>query len=145
MKRWHGMIAAALAVTGLVTAVAAQARDRAEAWRIWSDRAQAIHDALTADSDIGLKPACNGVTGMLIGQGFQFPHWAQGLMKLCQVSKENWLYQGSRRGQKRWCGDLKDVASQLGKAEPVAEAPRASVIALELSGGARAVYDRVCR
>jgi len=139
------MMAAVVVAAGLTGASVAEAKDRAEAWAIWSARAQAIDDALQGGEIGPMKTACNGVTGMLISQGFQFPYWAQGLIPVCRVSKDLWIYSGSKRGVKKWCGDVKDAAGQIGKAEPVAEAPRASVIALNISARMRASYEQLCR
>ena len=136
---------AVLAAVGLMTAGVAEARDKAEGWKNWSDRAEAIETALHQPDQVSIKTACSGVTGTIIGQGFQFPRWAMGLMPTCQVSKDLWLYKGSRRGVKRWCSDLKDAGNQLGKAEPVAEAPNAAPIALRLSATLLASYDEVCK
>jgi hypothetical protein len=128
-----------------MTATAAEARDRAEGWKNWSVRAEAIEAALHQSDREPIKAACNGVTGTLISQGFQFPRWAQALMLTCQVSKDLWLYKGSRRGVKKWCSDLKDAANQLGKAEPVAEAPDAAPIALRMSATMLMSYDESCK
>ena len=145
MHRVGGTMAAVIVAAGLMGASVAEAKDRAEAWATWSARAQSIDDALQSGSMEPVKTACNGVTGMLIGQGFQFPYWAQGLIPVCRVSKDLWLYSGSKRGVKRWCSDLKGAAAQIGKAEPVAEAPRASEIARDISLRMTASYDELCR
>lgn len=143
MKRMSGSIAMA-AMAAMAASGAAEAKDRAEGWRAWVERARSIDLALQHTDAGPIKAACNGVTGTMISQGFEFPRWAQALPLTCQVSKDRWLYQGSRRGIKRWCGDIKAAANQLGKAEPVAEAPEAAPLALELSGSLRKAHEELC-
>lgn len=137
--------AIAVLAVALVSADAAEARTKEEGWKAWTERATAI-DAALKQTDAGpIKAACSGVTGTVIGQGFQFPYWGQALMNVCQVSKDLWLYRSSRRGMKRWCSDVKDVAKQIGKATAVPEGPGAAEVALDLSTGLMSAYDEVCK
>jgi hypothetical protein len=145
MNRVLGATAALVAIAGLATATAAEAKSKEEGWKAWSERARAIDAALKQTDSSQMKAACSGVTGTVIGQGFQFPYWGQSLIQVCQVSKDLWLYTMSRRGQKKWCSDIKDVARTIGKATPVPEGPGAAEIALDISATMTLGYEQVCK
>ncbi|MBN8816913.1 MAG: hypothetical protein J0J06_15880 [Sphingomonas sp.] len=134
-----------IAIVGLVTATAAEAKSKEEGWKAWAERATAIDAALKQTDSSQMKAACSGVTGTVIGQGFQFPYWGQSLIRVCQVSKDLWLYTMSRRGQKKWCSDIKDVAKTIGKATPVAEGPGAAEIALDISATMMLGFEQACK
>lgn len=145
MHKIVGMMAVAMAMTGLVTATVADAKTREEGWKAWIERATAI-DAALKQPDMGpMKAACSGVTGTVIGQGFQFPYWGQSLIQVCQVSKDMWLYQTNRRGAKRWCSDVKDIAGKIGKATPVAEGPGAAELAQDISALLMEGHETICK
>ena len=134
---WCGMAAVALAA---VTPGTAFAKSKEEGWHAWADRAAMIDAALKAeDPKAALNPACSGVTGTVIGQGFMFPDWGRALIRVCQATKGNWIYMGTRRGAKLQCRDLKRVIHELNEATSVAEEPRAEglarSIAATLQGG----------
>jgi hypothetical protein len=125
-------------------ATPAMAGDRTAGWAKWVARAEMIEAAIDSGEDnfkSNIKPACTGVTGTLISQGFQFPYWAQGLIQVCTVLKDSWIYKNG----KRQCKDVKHVIGILNKATPVAEAPRADQIAKHIAGMMQSAYDSQCR
>ncbi|RYY22627.1 MAG: hypothetical protein EOP62_22710 [Sphingomonadales bacterium] len=132
-----------IAAASLV-ATPAFAGDRTAGWAKWVERAERIEAAI--DSGEGrfkteIKSACSGVTGTLISQGFQFPYWAQGLIQVCTVLKDNWIYKSS----KAQCKDVKHVIAILNKAIPVPEAPRAEPIAKHIAAMMQGAYDAQCK
>lgn len=122
----------------------AQAGDRTSGWAKWVERAERIEAAMES-GDENFKPrikeACTGVTGTVIGQGFQFPYWAQGLIQLCSVIKDDWRY-SYRKPQ---CKDAKRVIAILNKATPVPEAPRAEPVAKRIATMLQMSYDSQCK
>lgn len=142
------MLTAAAALFALPTAASA---DTAAGWANWEAKASEILAAVEAPGHgeakrQGVKAACKGVTGTVIGQGFAFPRWAQGLMPMCadiddivgadkEVARRNWRIQ---------CRSIKNYRDQLGKATPVAIAPTAHEKALALASFLGAYYEREC-
>jgi hypothetical protein len=127
----------------LAAATPAAAKDKAEGWAKWTAQAELIAAAM-ADADnfkSRIKTACSGVTGTVIGQGFQFPYWAQGLIQVCTVLKEDWIY----RDGNAQCKDVKRVVKVLDKAEPVPEGPGAAEVAKRIAGMLQSAYDAKCK
>jgi hypothetical protein len=122
----------------------AEARDKAEGWRNWTERATRISDAIYTGDSPGLDSACKGVTGTVVSQGFQFPYWAQSLIQVCTVAQAGYHGSGHNRRSKQICNDLKDVSRKIGKSEPVAEGPGAHEIAQRISKQLLAVRDQLC-
>lgn len=145
MNKVLGTMATMVAMAGIATASVAEAKTKEDGWKAWIERASAIDAALKQTDSSQMKAACSGVTGTVIGQGFQFPYWGQSLIQVCQVSKDLWLYTMSRRGQKRWCSDIKDVANKIGEATPVAEGPGAAEVALDISATMKLGYEQACK
>jgi hypothetical protein len=139
-----------LASTAFALPTAAMA-DQATGWARWEAKAAEILAAVQAPGHSeakrqSVKDACKGVTGTVIGQGFAFPRWAQGLMPMCadiddivggdrEVARRNWRIQ---------CRSIKNYRDQLGKATPVAIAPTAHEKALALANFLGAYYEREC-
>ncbi len=125
--------------------------DQAFGWANWEAKAAAILAALQEPGHgegkrQHVKQACSGITGTVIGQGFQFPYWAQQLIPMCreiddivgsdkEVSHRYWALQ---------CKELKRYSGQLGKATPVAVAPTAHDKALALSAFMANYYEQEC-
>jgi hypothetical protein len=128
--------------------VTASAADKATGWRNWADHGERIALAVRAVNPAQLDSACNGVTGTVIGQGFQFPYWGQQLIGTCRIYgrlfdhlKDNTT---SRSAKKSECKELKQVRSNLAKATDVAEEPRALPIAQMLVVLMGAMHDTYC-
>jgi hypothetical protein len=142
------MIRRSLAVIALAAALTlpgiAEARDRAEGWRNWTARAERILAAMESGESARLDSACSGVTGTVIGQGFQFPGWAQSLIQVCTVTQAAYHGSHDNRRSKQICKDLPRVAKQIGKATAVPEDPKAHQAAREISRVMMIVYDTVC-
>ncbi len=117
-------------------AIPAAAADKAAGWHNWADRGERIVAAIDAVNPAQLGSACDGVTGTVIGQGFQFPYWGQQLIGVCHVYRSlfSHLRDGTttRSAKKGECKELKQVGGNLAKATDIAEEPRALLIAQEL-------------
>lgn len=135
---------------------AASAEREAAGWSHWADFTSKVVDAgkVTPFDGPAVTTACTGVVGMISGQGFQFPYWAQNVNMACQAFKTYADVDGKRkagidkgsthaffsgnlrkmlkREKKALCRDLSSIVKQLGKAEPVASEPRAQPLAMEL-------------
>ena len=135
----HALIAAALLLPAPV-----EARDKAEGWRNWTDRAERIFDAIQSGESRRLDSACTGVTRTVIGQGFQFPGWAQSLIQVCTVTQAAYHGSNNNRRSKQICSDLRGVSKKIGKATPVPEAPDAHRVAQRISRIMIAVRNQVC-
>jgi hypothetical protein len=126
-------MAAILVLAG--SPVLASAADKAARWRNWADRGQ-------------LDGACDGVTGTVIGQGFQFPYWGQQLIGVCRVYRSLFSHlkdnSTTRSAKKSECKELKQVRGNLAKATDVAEEPRALPVAQELVVLIEAMQDVYC-
>lgn len=126
--------AAMLMLAGM--SVSAAAADKAAGWHNWADRGERIVAAIGAVNPAQLGSACDGVTGTVVGQGFQFPYWGQQLIGVCHVYRSlfSHLRDGTttRSAKKGECKELKQVGSNLAKATDIAEEPRALLIAQEL-------------
>ena len=133
------MLAAALALPGV-----AEARDKAEGWRNWTQRAERIFAAIQTGESARLDGACRGVTGTVIGQGFQFPGWARALIEVCTVTQAAYHGSGNNRRSRQICKDLKTVSGQIGKATEVPEGPGARDVAIRLSRIMIEIRDHVC-
>jgi hypothetical protein len=128
----------------MVPANPALAGDKTEGWAKWVERAELIEAAMSVGEENfkpQIKAACSGVTGTVIGQGFQFPYWAQNLIQVCTVLKDNWLYTSG----KRKCSDAKKIIANLNKATPVEENPRADRIAKNIAEMLQISYDVQCK
>ncbi len=121
----------------------ALAGDKAAGWAKWVERAERIEAAIQSGEENfkpQIKEACTGVTGTVIGQGFQFPYWAQTLIQVCTTLKDNRAY-----GNKMQCSDAKRVIVNLRKATPVPEAPRAEPIARNIADMLQIAVDQQCK
>jgi hypothetical protein len=117
-------------------AMPAAAADKAAGWHNWADRGERIVAAIGAVNPAQLGSACDGVTGTVVGQGFQFPYWGQQLIGVCHVYRSlfSHLRDGTttRSAKKGECKQLKQVGGNLAKATDVAEEPRALPVAQQL-------------
>jgi hypothetical protein len=130
--RLVGLVAAAAFLLAAVPGPTLAA-DRAAGWAKWADHAERIIAAVDSDSAAAIRASCDGVTRTVIGQGFQFPYWAQSLIQACDALKAATKESDSRRRKGQVCSDMKRVGRNLAKAEPVAEEPRAAPAAHRLS------------
>ena len=128
--------------------VLASAADKTTGWRNWADHGERIALAIRAVNPAQLDSACNGVTGTVIGQGFQFPYWGQQLIGTCRVYgrlfdhlKDNTT---TRSAKKSECKELRQVRNNLTKATDIAEEPRALPIAQMLVVLMDAMHDTYC-
>ena len=156
----HRITAVALACTfaiGLALPASAASPEReAAGWKNWADFAQEIVANVGEDAynGAGVKTACKGVTGMTIGQGFQFPYWGQRIIGACNVYSQLGNVNGNigmasvgeykkvfKRMKKSLCRDSEAVAKDLGKATPIASEPRAQQLAFELAESMGRIYD----
>ncbi|KQZ64416.1 hypothetical protein ASD67_08020 [Sphingopyxis sp. Root1497] len=139
-------MAAILVLAG--SPVLASAADKAAGWRNWADRGERIVAAIGAVNPGQLDGACDGVTGTVIGQGFQFPYWGQQLIGVCRVYRSLFSHlkdnSTTRSAKKSECKELKQVRGNLAKATDVAEEPRALPVAQELVVLIEAMQDVYC-
>lgn len=144
--RIHRHLAIAALVCTLVLPGVAEARDKAEGWANWTERAERIEAALLRGESYsaGLDSACKGVTGTVVGQGFQFPGWGQALIQVCTVTQAAYHGSNNNRRSKQICKDLPRVAKLIGKATPTPESGRASDVALRISRIMLAIRDQAC-
>ena len=136
--------------------VAATPEKEAAGWAKWADFTSGVVDATKAQpfDAPAIKTACEGATGVVTGQGFQFPYWAQNVMMACRAFKifkdvdqkteagidtgnKDEFFSGNarkilKREKKALCRDVASISKELGKATPVASEPRAQPLALEL-------------
>jgi hypothetical protein len=142
----RGTLAIAALACALILPGIAAAKDKAEGWAAWTERAERIEAALLRGESYsaGLDSACTGVTRVVIGQGFQFPRWAQSLIQVCTVTQAAYHGSNNNRRSKTICNNLKDVAKQIGKATPTPESGHASEVALRLSRVMLAIRDQAC-
>ena len=124
------------------------AADKAAGWHHWADRGERIALAVRAVNPAQLDSACDGVTGTVIGQGFQFPYWGQQLIGVCRVYRSLFSHlkdnSTTRAAKKNECKTLKQVRGNLAKATDVAEEPRALPVAKELVVLIEAMQDVYC-
>lgn len=155
----HRIAAAALACTLAVSlplsAPAASPEREAAGWKNWADFTANIAANVGEGhyNAAGVKAACKGVTGMTIGQGFQFPYWGQSVIQACQVYEDvgdfnDFFSVGNderkkirKRMQKTVCKQSEKVAGNLGKATPIASEPRAQQLAFDLAESLGRIYD----
>jgi hypothetical protein len=137
-------IAAMAGAASLLVQAAPASADKAEGWAKWMERAQRIEDALISTSSPQLDSACKGVTGTVIGQGFAFPYWGQGLIQVCQVGQAAYHGSENNRRSRQICGDLKRVARIMSESKPVAEAPGAHELSQKISATLIEVRDQLC-
>jgi hypothetical protein len=122
----------------------ALAQDKAASWARWVERAERIEAAMDSGEEhfrSNIKTACNGVTGSVVGMRISVPYWAQGLIQVCTVLKEEWMYKDG----KAQCKDVRRVIGIIGKATPVPEAPRAEPIAKHIAAMLQMAYDGNCQ
>lgn len=129
-------------------AMPAAAADKAAGWHNWADRGERIVLAVRAVNPDQLESACNGVTGTVIGQGFQFPYWGQQLIGVCRVYGRLFAHLADGNttlaAKKSECKELKQVRGNLAKATDVAEEPRALPVAQTLVVLMDAMRDVYC-
>jgi len=144
--RYTGVLTGFALGCALVLPGIAEAKDRAEGWANWTERAERIEAAMLSQSGTSarLDSACKGVTGTVIGQGFQFPGWAQALIPVCTVTQAAFHGSDYRRRSKQICRDLIDNSKRIGKATEVPEAPRAHLVAQRLSYEMIALHNQIC-
>ncbi|MCW3846175.1 hypothetical protein OF829_02920 [Sphingomonas sp. LB-2] len=137
-----------LVIAGLLCVAAlpgiAEAKDRAEGWRNWTERAERILAAMQSGESARLDSACTGVTRTVIGQGFAFPGWAQSLIQVCTVTQAAYHGSENSRRSKRICSDLRSVSKKIGKAAPVPESPDAHRIAQRISRIMIEIRNQAC-
>lgn len=142
--RFTGVLAAAAMIAATLSPGTAMAGDKAAGWAKWADRAEMIYGSTLEGNPMSIDTACKGVTGVVIGQGFQFPYWGQSLIQVCDVLKATGKESGSRRRKGQVCSDLKRLAKIMAKAEPVAEEPRAAAVAHKIAEMLTATHDQGC-
>ncbi len=144
-----------LAVGVPLSALAANPEREAAGWKNWADFTANIAANVGEGNynAAGVKAACKGVTGMTIGQAFQFPYWGQSVIQACQVYDDvgdfnEFFSVGNdqrkkirKRMNKSLCKDAERVAGNLGKATPVASEPRAQQLAFDLAESMGRIYD----
>ncbi|MDF7777729.1 hypothetical protein P1X14_20910 [Sphingomonas sp. AOB5] len=143
MRIRNCLIAAGLAAALVLPGIAA-AKDKAEGWANWTARAERIFTAIAEGDSARLDSACKGVTGVVIGQGFQFPGWARALIQVCTVTQAAYHGSGNNRRSKQICNDLASVSKQIGKSTEVPEGPGAHKVAQKISKVMIEVRDQVC-
>lgn len=151
-----GALACTLAIALAPQAPAANPEKEAAGWKAWADFTANVAANVGEDGydAAGVKKACKGVTGMTIGQGFQFPYWAQNVIQACQVYDQLGDVNGNlgmasagdykaifKRMKKSLCKSSEKTASNLGKATPVASEPRAQQLAFDLAESMGRIYD----
>lgn len=141
----------------LSTLAASPERETA-GWKNWADFTENVvaNTGENSYNAAGVKAACKGVTGMTIGQGFQFPYWGQSVIQACQVfdqlgdvngnlamasSSDDLLKKIFKRKKKSLCRDSERVAENLAKATPIASEPRAQQLAFDLAESMGRIYD----
>ena len=144
-----------LAVGVPLSALAANPEREAAGWKNWADFTANIAANVGEGNynAAGVKAACKGVTGMTIGQGFQFPYWGQSVIQACQVYDDvgdfnEFFSVGNdqrkkirKRMNKSLCKDAERVAVNLVKATPVSSEPRAQQLAFDLAESMGRIYD----
>ncbi|RYE04359.1 MAG: hypothetical protein EOP61_00865 [Sphingomonadales bacterium] len=138
------MLAAMALITATLFPGVAAAGDKAAGWAKWADRAELIYTSTLADNSMRIETACKGVTGVVIGQGFQFPYWGQSLIQVCDVLKAAEKESSTRRRRGQVCSDLKRLAKIMNKAEPVPEEPRAAVVAHDIGKMLLTLNEQSC-
>lgn len=149
MVRFMGVAMRAAAILVLAgSPVLASAADKATGWHNWADRGERIVAAIGAVNPGQLDSACNGVTGTVIGQGFQFPYWGQQLIGVCRVYRSLFGHlkdnSTTRSAKKSECNELKQLSGNLAKATDIAEEPRALPVAQNLVVLIDAMRDVYC-
>jgi hypothetical protein len=138
-----GFVMLAAAAFALPTAAIA---DQATGWARWEAKAAEILAAVQAPGHSEAKRQSVKQACKVIGQGFAFPRWAQGLMPMCADIDD--IVGGDREvGRRNWhiqCRSIKNYRDQLGKATPVAIAPTAHEKALALASFLGAYYENEC-
>lgn len=155
----------------LTSAALAAGSDReAAGWTKWADFTSKIVDAAKVSpfDPRGIHAACSGATGVVIGQGFQFPYWAQNIMMACRAfdtfkdvdeKTDAGVDKGSRddffsgnmrailkREKKGLCRNAASASKELAKATPIESEPRAQPLALELKTQMDNILDKAeCR
>ena len=144
-----------LAVGVPLSALAANPEREAAGWKNWADFTANIAANVGEGNynAAGVKAACKGVTGMTIGQGFQFPYWGQSVIQACHVYEDVGDFNAffsvgndqrkaiRKRMNKNVCKDAERVAGNLGKATAIASEPRAQQLAFDLAESMGRIYD----
>lgn len=143
--RFMGFLTISALVAATTLSGPAFARDKAEGWRNWTERAERIETALLSTDSRQLDSACSGVTGTVVSHGFQFPYWAQSLIQVCTVTQA--AYHGSleRKRSTRICKDLTSVSRIIGKAVDTPESGNAAAVAQRLSTDMMLIREQVCQ
>ena len=156
MNQGLRLMALAVALSSVCSiAMAADPAREAAGWKNWADFTQNIAANVGEDgyNAAGVKTACKGVTGMTIGQGFQFPYWGQSVIQACHVYEDVGDFNAffsvgndqrkaiRKRMNKNVCKDAERVAGNLGKATAIASEPRAQQLAFDLAESMGRIYD----
>jgi len=134
-----------LAVLALVALPAtAHAEDRTPGWIAWTDHAIRIQKALQTADSATLDATCKGVSKTINPGSYVMPRWALTLVDTCTFTQA--AFHGSNHAQrsKVICNHLKEAADALDKAKPVAEDPRAHIVAHALASSVREVRAAAC-
>jgi hypothetical protein len=142
----RGTLAAIALTCALTLPGIAEAKDKAEGWANWTERAERIYAALQEGEggSARLDSACTGVTRTVIGQGFQFPGWAGSLIQVCTVTQAAYHGSGNNRRSKQICKDLPRVSKLIGTSTEVPEAPGAHKVAQHISRIMLVIRDQAC-
>lgn len=154
-RTFAGALVCTLAIALTLPALAANPEREAAGWKNWADFTANIVANVGEGSynAAGVKTACKGVTGMTIGQGFQFPYWGQSVIQACQVYEDVGDFNAffsvgddqrkkiRKRMEKNVCKQAERVAGNLGKATPIASEPRAQQLAFDLAESMGRIYD----
>lgn len=156
MKRFHRNVVSSALLCLAWSAQAASPEKEAAGWTKWADFTSGVVAATKSEKfdAPAIKAACKGAMGVVIGQGFAFPYWAQNVMTACRAfsvfndvdkktdagiaeGNQDEFFSASarkmlKREKKGLCRDVSRISYELGKATPVASEPRAQPLALEL-------------
>jgi hypothetical protein len=123
----------------------AHAEDRTPGWIAWTDHAIRIQKALQSADSATLDATCKGVSKTVNPGSYVMPRWALSLVDTCTFTQA--AFHGDKHNNRRVvviCKNLKSVAKALDKAQPVAEDPRAHVVAHALASSVREVHAAAC-
>jgi hypothetical protein len=151
MSRLKSTALAAL-IVAMLTPTAALA-DPATAWPRWTAKVKAISDIMEDGTPTGeakrqrMKQACQGVSGIVIGSGFQMPYFAQMLIGTCRFIDEA-VGPDQEITRRKWHGDCRNVdhvSSNLLKVKPIEGFPDVEPEARRLAGHVAEFYDHACK
>lgn len=138
------LLAVAFAASSFAPAIAAS-EDRTPGWIAWTDHAIRIQQAIQSADSARLDATCKGVSKTVNPGSYVMPRWALTLVDTCTFTQA--AFHGDKHNNRRVvviCKNLKTVAAALDKAQPVAEDPRAHVVAHALASSVREVRAAAC-